>query len=50
MKPKLWAVAAFMLLAAAMLIADVGQPGVWFALVAIGVAFVVIERLRSHRP
>jgi hypothetical protein len=48
MKPLLWTVAVLLVVAAAMLIAGVGQPGVWFAVVAVGLALVVIERLRSH--
>jgi hypothetical protein len=37
-----------LLVAAAMLIAGVGEPAVWFAVVAVGVAIVIIERSRSH--
>jgi len=48
MKPLLWIVAALLVVAAAMLIAGVGAPGVWFVVVAVGVVLVVIERSRSH--
>ena len=48
MKPLLWIVAAMLVFAAAMLIASVGEAGLWFAVIAVGVAVVVISRSRSH--
>jgi len=48
MKPGLWMVAACLVVAAAMLIASVGNAGIWFAVIAAGIALVVIERARSH--
>ena len=48
MRLLLWKVAAMLILAAAMLIAGVGAAGLWFAVIAVGVAVVVIDRLRSH--
>lgn len=48
MKPLLWLVAVALAVAAAMLIASVGDPIVWFAVVAVGVAIVIIERSRHH--
>jgi hypothetical protein len=48
MKLLIWIVAAMLVLAAAMLIAGVGAAGVWFAVIAVGVAIVAIDRSRSH--
>lgn len=48
MKWLLWSAAVLLLIAAVMLIAGVGKPGLWFAVVALGVAVVIIERTRSH--
>jgi hypothetical protein len=48
MKPLLWVVAVMLVLAAAMLVADVGAAGIWFTVIAVGVAVVAIERSRSH--
>ena len=45
----LWLVAALLLIAAAMLVAGVGEAGLWFAVIAAGVASVIIDRSRSHR-
>ena len=49
MKPLLWVAVPMLLLAAAMLVADVGAAGLWIAVVAVGVALVAIELLRSRR-
>ena len=48
MKAVVWLTAAVLVFAAAMLIAAVGEPGVWFAVIAVGIAIVVIDRSRSH--
>jgi hypothetical protein len=48
MKPLLWIVALMLLLAAAMLIAGVGDAGLWIAVVAVGVALVAIDAFRSR--
>ena len=48
MKGLLWMVAALLMVAAAMLIAGVGEAGLWFALIAVGIAIVIIDRSRSH--
>jgi hypothetical protein len=48
MKVVLWLVAALLLIAAAMLVAGVGEAGLWFAVIAVGVAIVIIDRSRSH--
>jgi len=48
MKPMLCVVAALLLVAAAMLIAGVGEAGVWFGLIGAGIAVVIIDRSRSH--
>lgn len=48
MKALLWIVAGLLLLAAVMLVVGIGEPGVWLAVVAVGVVVVVIETTRSH--
>jgi hypothetical protein len=48
MKPVLFIAALLMLLAAAMLIAGIGNAGLWIAVVAVGVSLVAIDRYRSH--
>jgi len=48
MKILLWIVSAVMVLAAAMLIADVGAAALWFAVIAVGIAVVVIVQTRAH--
>jgi hypothetical protein len=37
-----------LLLAAAMLVAGVGEAGLWIALVAVGVALVAVDVVRSR--
>jgi hypothetical protein len=48
MTAVLWIAVAFMLIGAAMLVVDVGAPAVWIALIAIGIASVVVERTRQR--
>jgi hypothetical protein len=48
MKALLWIVAVLLLVAAAMLIGGVGNPVLWSGLVAVGVALVIIDGVRSH--
>ena len=48
MKPLLWIAASSLLLAASMLIAGVGEAGLWIAVVTVGVSLVAIEVLRSR--
>ncbi len=49
MKPLLWIAAPVLLLAAVMLVGGVGAAGPWIALVAVGVALVAVDLLRSRR-
>ena len=49
MAPLMWMVAAMLVVAAVMLVAGIGSPGVWIAVVTAGVAASVIGRNRSHR-
>jgi hypothetical protein len=44
----LWVAAAVMPLGACMLIAGVPDPGVWIAVIAVGVALVVITQARLN--
>lgn len=49
MTTLLWIAGPVLLLAAAMLIAGVGDSGLWIATVTVGLALVAIELLRSRR-
>jgi hypothetical protein len=49
MKRLLWTAVPLLLLAAAMLIAGVGDAGLWIAVVAVGVALVAIDVVRSRQ-
>ena len=48
MKPLLWIAVPLLLLAAVMLIAGVGDAGLWIAVVAVGVALVAIDVVGSR--
>ena len=48
MKPLLWVVVPMLLLAAAMLVTGVGEAGLWIAVIAVGVALVVVDKFRSR--
>ena len=44
----LWFAAALMLLAAVMLVAEVGAATLWIAVIAVGIATVAIVQLRTR--
>ena len=44
MKPLLWIAVPLLLVGAAMLVAGIGAPGLWIAVIAVGLALVVIGR------
>ena len=48
MKPLLWIDAPVLLLAAVMLVGGVGDAGLWIAVVAVGVALVAVDVVRSR--
>jgi hypothetical protein len=49
MTPLVWIAVVLMLMGAVMLIAGIGAPGLWIAVVTVGIA-LVIDRTRSrHR-
>ena len=50
MKPWLWLDAVMMLIAAVLLVADVGAAGLWIAIIAIGVVVVVLLTRRGGTP
>jgi hypothetical protein len=43
-----WIAVALMLAGAVMLIAGIGGPGLWIAVVTVGIAVVVIDRTRRR--
>jgi hypothetical protein len=50
MTPFVWIAVVLMLMGAVMLIAGIGAPGLWIAVVTVGIAVVVIDRTRRrHR-
>jgi hypothetical protein len=49
MTPFVWIATALMLLAAAMLVADIGAPGLWIAVVTVGIAVVVVGQRRDRK-
>ena len=44
----MWSTAALLLVAASMLVAGVGAPGLWIAVIAVGIAVVAIELVRRR--
>jgi hypothetical protein len=48
MKPLLWIAATLLLFSATMLLAGIGEAGLWIATVAVGVALVVAGVVRSR--
>jgi hypothetical protein len=50
MTPFVWMAVVLMVMGAIMLIAGIGAPGLWIAVVTVGIALVAIDRTRSrHR-
>ena len=48
MKTLLWITAVVMVVAATMLVADVGAAALWIAVIAVGIAVVVVVQTRPH--
>lgn len=46
MKPLLWIAVGLMLLGAAMLLAGIGAPALWIAVIALVIALVVVGLVR----
>ena len=49
MNPLLWIAVLLLVTAAVMLVAGVGAPALWFAVVAVGVALVIVGRRPSNK-
>ena|SRR5215208_3030252 len=50
MTPLVWIAIVLMVMGAVMLIAGIGAPGLWIAVVTVAIALVVIDRTRRrHR-
>jgi hypothetical protein len=47
--PRLWIAVALLVVAAVLLVAGVGAAGLWIAVVAIGIALVVIDRTQRRQ-
>ena len=48
MRMLLWVAGALMLVAAAMLIAEVGAAALWIAVITVGIATVVVAQARTR--
>jgi hypothetical protein len=46
----LWLVLAVMILGAVMLVVGFGAPGLWVAVITVGIAIVAINQIRRHHP
>jgi hypothetical protein len=49
MTPFIWVAVALMLIGAGMLVAGVGTPALWIAVITVGIALVAIDRIRARR-
>jgi hypothetical protein len=49
MTPFIWIAVALMLIGAVMLVADIGAPALWIAVITVGIALVAIDRIRARR-
>jgi hypothetical protein len=49
MTPLVWIAVALMLVGAFMLVAGIGAPALWIAVVTVGIALVAIDRVRGRR-
>ena len=45
----MWVTAAVLLVAAVMLVTGMGAPGLWIAVIAVGVAVVAVDAVRRRR-
>ncbi|TQM57836.1 hypothetical protein FBY41_3171 [Humibacillus xanthopallidus] len=48
MKPVLWIAVVLMLGGAFLLATEIGAPGLWIFVIAVGIALVVVDRVRSR--
>ena len=48
MRSLLWIAGALLVVAASMLVADVGAAALWIAAITVGIAVVVIVQTRAH--
>ena len=48
MKPLLWIAVALMLPGAAMLVTGIGSSALWIAVITVGIALVVVDRVRPR--
>jgi hypothetical protein len=45
----IWIAVALMLIGAVLLVAGVGAPALWIAVITVGIAMVAIDRVRARR-
>jgi hypothetical protein len=45
----IWIAVALMLIGAVMLVAGIGAPALWIAVITLGIALVAIDRIRARR-
>jgi hypothetical protein len=49
MTPFVWIAVASMLIGAVLLVAGIGAPALWIAVITVGIALVAIDRIRARR-
>ena len=49
MTPFIVIAVALMLIGAVLLVAGIGAPALWIAVIAVGIALVAIDRIRARR-
>ena len=49
MPAVIWIAVALMLIGAVLLVADIGAPALWIAVITVGIALVTIDRIRARR-
>lgn len=49
MTPFIWIAVALLLIGAAMLVAGIGAPALWIAVIAVGIALITVDRIRARR-
>ena len=45
----IWIAVVLMLIGAVMLVAGIGAPALWIAVITVGIALVAIDRIRARR-
>ena len=49
MTPFVWIAVVSMLIGAVLLVAGIGAPALWIAVITVGITLVAIDRIRARR-